>query len=123
MKVTASSFCLGEKGVHMNTVSIVVICCLVAVILLLVSLLYFEKTVIKEVFRENYDLKSRLFRLLQEEEARHERILKNHASFDEKCLYDLVRRVENVEKKLDTKSDKSLDISYLNLNTNKKEEK
>lgn len=84
----------------MGTISIVVICCLVGVIVLLTALLYFEKTVIKEVFSENHDLKLRLFNLIHEEELRHERIVNNRASFDEKCLYDLVRRVEIVEKKL-----------------------
>lgn len=87
----------------MNLGIVITICSLVIVILLLTTLLYFEKTVIKEVFRENHDLKSRLFSLIQEEEIRHERIISNKATFDEKCIYDLVRRVEIVEKKIDGK--------------------
>lgn len=105
----------------MNTAIVVVICALVGVIVLLTALLYFEKTVIKEVFNENHDLKLRLFNFIHEEEVKYERILNNKGTFNEKCLYDLVRRVEIVEKKLDVNRKgevKKIDVIY----SKKKEE-
>ena len=94
---------------------VIIICCLLAVIVLLVALLYFEKIVINEVFDENHDLKLRLFNLIREEEVKWERLFTNKASFDEKCLYDLVRRVEIIEKKMDGKNTNAvakIDVIY-----------
>jgi len=98
-----------------NTMMVIVICSLVGVIALLITMLYFQKTLIKETFEANDALKRSLFNLINEEQSRHERILNNRASFDEKCLYDLVRRVEGIEKKLgnvNPDSKKTIDVMY-----------
>lgn len=94
----------------MDKGTVIVVCCLVATIVLLAISLYLERSVVNKVFEENHDLKLRLFNLIHEEEVRHERVVTNKASFDERCLYDLVRRVESLEKKLGNCDKKTIDI-------------
>lgn len=85
----------------MSGVGFIVIGVLVVIIVMLIVTVLFQREVINQVFEANHDLKERMFDLIKEEEKWCTDLFEGHRlRFDEKCLYDVVRRVEVIEKEL-----------------------
>ena len=85
----------------MDTLGFVIMAALLAVIIILVLTIIFEKEVINQIFEENREVKEQLFELVKEEEKWCSDIFESHRLvFDERCLYDVVKRVEIIEKEL-----------------------